>query len=257
VVFAQRGEFLGRVYTAPVMITETEISEKFVVYSTGERLEGKCMRFRLLYDGRLLGASRSDTRAPHKHEIRRELSPQLKRLWETDPNLFQVLRTMGNYWLSDHPEDKETLPSTDDGVRQSLREFGLRYWAHKWERGSHGFIPLVTQDMELRCSLDILFLRPEAPGMLIRGADLDNRLKTLFDALRLPANLDEMGGSIQAGEPTYCLLEDDRLISEIKVTADHLLLLPKEESSHSNDVFLVIEVSLFAPPQSKWRNAFG
>jgi 1,2-phenylacetyl-CoA epoxidase catalytic subunit len=40
------------------------------------------MIFRLTYEGILLGASRQDTRARHKHEIRRKFHPQLRQLWQ-------------------------------------------------------------------------------------------------------------------------------------------------------------------------------
>jgi hypothetical protein len=130
----------------------------------------------------------------------------------------------------------------------------------KWERCGRGFIPLVTEEMNLRCKVDILFLRPEEPGRVIQGGDLDNRLKTIFDALRLPANIDEAGGRNAEAEeegPTYCLLEDDRLISEVRVNTDSLLLLPKQTAVDPNDVFLVIEVHLEAPVHSRWQFAFG
>jgi hypothetical protein len=57
--------------------------------------------------------------------------------------------------------------------------------------------------------------------------------------------------------PIFCLLQDDRLISEIKVTADQLLLLPKETTVTANDVFLVVNVSVEAPPSNQWHQAFA
>src|SRR6266849_6098917 len=53
--------------------------------------------------------------------------------------------------------------------------------------GGKQFVPLVRQSLALACSLDILFLRREEPGSLIlQGGDIDNRIKTLFDALKMP-----------------------------------------------------------------------
>jgi hypothetical protein len=34
--------------------------------------------------------------------------------------------------------------------------------------------------------LNILFLRADIPGKVVQSGDIDNRLKTLFDALRMP-----------------------------------------------------------------------
>jgi hypothetical protein len=214
--------------------------EPEVIYSTGESIEGECVQFRLLYTGRLLGASRNDTRAALKHEIRREFHPQLKRLWETNTGAALYARSKAGRWMQDHPEDQATF----DGSNKQRQHFGLLHLAEKWSRAGRGFVPLITEELCFRCSLDILFLRPEESGMVIRGGDLDNRLKTLFDALRLPKNADEMGGLSGSEDTTYCLLEDDSLISEVRVNADQLLLLPHETEISPNDVFLVIDVKM-------------
>lgn len=217
------------------------------------------MQFRLLYSGRLLGASKDTPRASHKHEIRCDLSPQLKRLWETKPNLKRAARYQAQGWLEKHPDDQkaiEQLPS-DGEIYETLCGYGLDYMAQRWARAGQGFIPLVTGEMGLRCKIDVLFLRPEEPGMIIKGADLDNRLKTLFDGLRLPTDGTEMGNAVPDAEPIYCLLEDDRLISEIRVVADHLLLLPKEREVTPNDVFLVLDVVLESSSSGPWHYAFN
>jgi integrase len=55
--------------------------------------------------------------------------------------------------------------------------------------------------------------------MLIKSGDIDGRLKTIFDALRMPKNLDETARQKPQDDedPFFCLLEDDKLISEIRV----------------------------------------
>jgi hypothetical protein len=215
------------------------------------------MQFRLMYSGRLLGASRNDTRASLKHEIRREFSPQLKRLWETNRNLLRYAERQGAVWLGQHHEEGSNLPRGDEEQRVFLIERGLRHEREAWSRAGQGFIPLVTEEMGLRCKLDVLFLRPEEKAFVMESGDLDNRVKTLFDALRMPKNADEMGNLRPIPEPIYCLLEDDRMVSEVRVNADHLLLLPRESEITANDVFLVIEVSLEAPPNSPYEWIFG
>ncbi len=234
------------------------IPRPVTLYSDGDPFEECCVQFRLLYSGQLLGASRNDTRASLKHEIRCEFSPQLKRLWETNQNLQKYARQHGSIWFGRHPEESAILPQHDDNqMRVLLFERGIRYETETWNRAGQGFVPLVTEEMGLRCKLDVLFLRPEEKAFVMEGGDLDNRLKTLFDALRMPKNAQEMGGSQPNPEPIYCLLEDDRLISEVRVNADHLLMLPKEHEVTANDVFLVIEVSLEAPPNSRYEWIFG
>jgi hypothetical protein len=222
------------------------------------------MRFRLLYSGRLLGASKSDTRSQLKHEIRLEFSPQLKRLWETNEALGRFAQQSAYGWAESHPEIAPRLP---DGEVFSLAEpansaelagWGLQYLGQKFSRAGQGFIPIVTEEMGLRCSLDLLFLRPETPGRIVHGGDIDNRLKTLFDALRLPQQQEWPcpADSASAG-PIYCLFQDDSLITEVHVVTDNLLLLPHARESSQNDVFLVVDVKLETPAHGEWAWVFA
>lgn len=85
---------------------------------------------------------------------------------------------------------------------------------------------MVNQNNSLIAELDIVFLRPEEPGSVItQGGDIDNRLKTLFDALSIPrADQIPVGDSPGKGEdPFHCLLEDDNLITGVNITVDRLL----------------------------------
>ena len=74
---------------------------------------------------------------------------------------------------------------------------------------------------------------------------LDNRLKTLFDALTIPTANEgyHLRSAASDEKPLYCLLEDDKLITKIAVETDQLLQYvsnpPKE-----HDVRLVITVRL-------------
>ncbi len=108
------------------------------------------------------------------------------------------------------------------------------------------FVPLVSKAGGFTCTLDILFLRRDNPGNIIKhGGDIDNRLKVLLDGLRMPDSPEEMGGfSFDPDEdPFYTLLEDDKLITNISVTTDRLLEpAVNEESVH--DVALVIKATI-------------
>ena len=155
------------------------------------------MRFTLTYRG-LLPAN-GDART--KQAIRRQLHPQLKHLFTYPP-----LHAKANTML--------------DEV-QTLRPHIIEHL------GRFRFAPLVTTRYDLVATIEILFLRPEPPGRLIsQGGDIDNRLKTLFDALRMPRVLSEIptGDTVREGEdPFFCLLQDDALITEIDVKTDVLL----------------------------------
>ena len=174
------------------------------------------MRFRLTYEGALLGASRNKTRAQHKHEIRMRLHPQLKRLWAM------------NAWLKDLAELK--FPNFQEAISgNALRKPGA--WDHcpsymeqlAKEHQSHNrnWCPLVTDEMQLSCSIDILFLRTGAKGGIMNVGDIDGRLKTLFDALAIPRS--PSGLPEPEDEPILVLLKDDSLISHVSVETDELL----------------------------------
>ncbi|MGB6395198.1 MAG: hypothetical protein WBF73_05895, partial [Bradyrhizobium sp.] len=75
--------------------------------------------------------------------------------------------------------------------------------------------------------MDVTLLRQQPPGQLLGdGGDLDNRLKTLFDALRKPSTQEAQQAQIQPlpnDEPIHCLLQDDSLVLKVSVETDRLL----------------------------------
>ncbi len=180
-----------------------------------------CLQFRLTYRGPLLGSSEVKTRSDRKHEIRRAFHPQLKRLWNVSSAL--------NEWVVTNTKTNITRP-----MWETLAE--------RFQVSGYRFVPIVLHDLDVACGLDILFLRPHQSGKgLIQSGDLDNRLKTLFDALRMPRVGENMGNTPQDGEdPFFCLLEDDSLIDRVSVTTDHLL----DEHAQVWDVHLVIDVKI-------------
>ena len=157
------------------------------------------MEFRLTYAGELL-AHRDDWRIRdrpyHVHKIRQCFHHQLIALWANHPVLM-------------------ALEASKHFSTINLDGFNWR--------------PMVTKDNGLICKLEIVMLRIGPPGQVL--ADIDNRLKTLFDALRMPHSPDELGAKSSKGQivpqkdedPFFVLLQDDRLITHIAVTTDTLL----------------------------------
>lgn len=175
------------------------------------------MEFRLIYGGLLFGASRTDTRSEHKNDIRKIFHYQLKHLWKVSPNLKE--------WIRGDPRV------------ESLR--ALDYLSKKYKFNGVSLVPLVTEDLGVGVKLDILMLRPDQPGMtLMQSGDVDNRLKTIFDALRMP----QIGEQFEAGEesPFFCLMQSDSLVNHVSVTTD-ILLGPSDK----NEVRLVITVTIW------------
>jgi hypothetical protein len=115
------------------------------------------------------------------------------------------------------------------------------------------FAPLVTQNNNLTCELSILLLRQQAPGQLIgEGGDIDNRVKTLLDALRLPSTAEAQQSNVQAlpADPIHCLLQDDNLVTRVNVETDRLLA---RTSGNQFDLLAIIEVKVSAT-RLTWAN---
>ncbi len=186
------------------------------------------MEFKLIYQGSLHAASTSNTRVQNKQLIRKELHKQLKNLWQVQYPLSK--------WMTQIVDARNSITGQDITVVEAIAE--------QYPCCGYRFVPIVTQMHSLACHLDILFLRRDSPGNIIKsGGDIDNRLKVLFDALRLPSNCAELGG-VPAGadeNPFFVLLEDDSLITKVSVSTDRLLT-PMKDGEHINDVHLIIGV---------------
>ena len=190
------------------------------------------MQFRLTYEGPLKSGASATTK--HKHKIRRVFHPQLRALWDSHP-FFKGDKA----WKYNPPRTK---------VEHTSRKSQL---GELFSRCGYKFVPIATKDLCVQCSLDILFLRPDAPGQLLKSGDIDNRVKTLFDALRMPKDKQELRGdkTPQADEdPFFVLLEDDGMVNRLAVEAD-TLLQPTSSTAGRQDARLVISVTL-TPYQS-------
>jgi hypothetical protein len=185
------------------------------------------MQFRLTYEGKLL----SNGHAQHKHEIRKKFHPQLRQLWEITPSLNEMRNPVRELVEVNRPPDRSRV----------------EYLAEEFSRNNYQFVPLVTRDLGISfCGIDILFLRPDPPGNVVKKSDIDNRLKTLFDALRMPEGKAELGGFDTPGPdeiPFFCLLQDDALITKVSVETD-FLLQPTGEKFEKNDARLIITITL-------------
>jgi hypothetical protein len=188
-------------------------------------LEGPIVEFRLTYEGRL--ASATSCSVKHKHDVRRAFHPQLKTFWGLHP------------WLIDqsawHPS-KYDAPS-EKGYKNRIEQL-----ANYFRRGPYCFVPLVNEELRLLCHLDILFLRPGPPGQTLSAGDIDNRVKTLLDALKVPDGVPTTPPDADE-DPFYVLLQDDSLVSRLSVETD-TLLQPTGPEAGLQDARLVITVRL-------------
>lgn len=201
------------------------------------------MRFTLVYDGDLRPANSDKdrggavARAADKHAIRRALHPQLRELWKSQP---QLKREWGSYMEAERAQGGPESIAADPYRGERL--------LHPTQRNAFTFVPLVTSRHHMLCELDILFLRADRDerGRILEpnsGGDLDNRLKVLFDGLKMPKEPNELPpmAAPDADEtPFFCLLENDSLISALRVESERLYDVPPT-SSH---VRLVIRATI-------------
>lgn len=170
------------------------------------------MQFTLTYDGPLPSRGSADA----KSRLRSHFEPQLRELWghrplDTIPGLLS--------------------PEVKPG------DFSILV-----ERHGHTFAPLVSEKFGVVAELDILMLRAMSPGALVHGGDIDNRLKTLLDALSAPAQSTQVTDAMRptsTEDPLFVLLDDDRLVTRMNVDTDRLLDPPQKDA-----VRLTIRVTL-------------
>jgi hypothetical protein len=226
-------------YNGELRVNTSALPYSQVFVNTGDPIEEKnLMEFRLLYQGELFASANGNNKSIHKHAVRRKLHPQLRKQWSVHSGLRQIATQSGN-------------PSTTNPESTELEKFdvGLAALSNQWRMFGFEFIPMVTKDQMVRCSIDILLLRPEEDKYVFQRGDIDGQVKTLFDALQMPRSEKEAGGGMGPQDdetPFFCLLEDDRLISEVRVNSEQLLLLPTERTVKASDAFAVIHVKVNA-----------
>jgi hypothetical protein len=195
----------------------------------------------LTYEGALFahqGEDRVRQRNAHLHSIRRDFHGQLKVLWHSHP-ILNALRTAS-----------EEYCNRPHGPR--LRE--------KFQEGSFNFLPIVTSGNGLICMLDILLLRHGPPGEV--PTDIDNRIKTLFDALQKADGLGQLetkSGELKPAkgeDPFYVLLQNDKLITHVSVTSD-MLLEPIRKSHVPRDNAARVVVNVTVRPYHPYRETVG
>ena len=167
------------------------------------------MELTLFYTGDLLKTKRATPE--DKQKLRRHFHSQLRILWNQPP-------------LSEYHHLLSVPFSSPISILIPI--------------GNFVFAPLVSKKIHSVAELDIILLRPGPPGKAIKSGDIDNRLKILFDALKIPheSNALPPGDNPQDEEkPFFVLLEDDSLITKVSINTYQLL----EQRSWSNVVLIV------------------
>ena len=172
------------------------------------------MQFRLHYRGEL----RSNGNAKHKWELRAHFHAQIQRLWQQEP-----LQGISKY--------------IDPNYQPSDCYLGIN-------RGPKLFYPIVSETIWTVAELEILLLRPGNPGSIsVGGGDIDNRLKTLLDSLRVPDINDDCSKCPIPDATIFCLLQDDKLVTRLSVDTDRLL---ECDETKPNEVILIVKAHVRA-----------
>lgn len=156
------------------------------------------MRFPLSYDGPLPSTGNSSSRRriaklPHIWAIRNQVHDQIDRVYNTHPAL--------------------------NAVNTSQSRAAIVLLNNPLLVDGHKFFPIARTELHLRCELDVeLHVNHDLASIVSNAGDLDNRIKTLLDALRMPATAQEVQGYMPPTITEYCcLLEDDILISALRI----------------------------------------
>jgi hypothetical protein len=192
------------------------------------------MKFVLKYRGLLVAQEASRSRQV-KQTIRCQLHPQLAELWRSDTNRLATI----------DPKTLQTPVRKGSALDVTRPILGFSGFFYRYPIGGFNFVPLVTVPLEAHCHLDVRLHRSSQPGgILFAGGDLDNRLKVLFDALRMPldnAEVDKVPR--EEGEVFYTLLADDALITKLSIESFRLLGARPEDENY---VEVEIEVTIQA-----------
>jgi hypothetical protein len=209
------------------------MGERIVYRDEGVEPRGDVLEFRLTYNGELfstriwservpcpapgcghvtiscekcghpLAPPRAKSKNDHKHDLRKAFHRQIKKLWMEDH------RYSGEFKV----QVGETLTTVEQRARRfpPVNEFR--------------FVPFLLTSQRMNCSLDILYLRKGPRGSVIGKADIDNRIKTIIDALTMPTlnQLDPTARPEADEDPFFVLLEDDVLVTRLAVETDTLL----------------------------------
>ena len=154
------------------------------------------MEFCLHYNGPL----KSKAGPKEKHKIRCQLHEQLKSICNNPPFLIAF-----------EPDFNKTRKPTDVSLFKQIED--KKFWF------------LICEGLSTSVDLSLTLLVPHQTNAIVSGGDVDNRIKTLFDALRIPQLLNEIpsADNFDYSGGMFCLLEDDKLINslQIKMYQDH------------------------------------
>jgi hypothetical protein len=157
--------------------------------------------FSLVYTEVIRSSNNNSTK--RKSDVRRALDKQLRPLWEMQP-----------------------FKNIDNQIDPKFRDKNIQSYIPR-KIGLIEYVPLISNANYLFAELEITSLTKAIGQPYLhpfKNGDLDNKIKTLTDALRRPQNNDEAKHDTAADDDRiFCLLDDDILISKYTVESHPLL----------------------------------
>jgi len=172
------------------------------------------MELYLKYEGIL----KSNADPKEKHRLRKHFHSQIKRFVESDEHLKNKKCWQLESFLKQDPNEMNAIS----------------------KKGDFYFASLISSKLHLLAEINHTILWHDLPGQIIGQGDIDNKLKTLFDALSCPPHESQITGlkPENGEEPFFCLLEDDKLIQNVNIRTHTLL----ENNVDKRDIFVLIHV---------------
>jgi hypothetical protein len=155
------------------------------------------MRFPLSYEGPLPSSGNPRNGNP---------TPKLEQIWKIRTAIHHQIRAVYDNHMA--------FQENSDQSRILFAELNVPVMVD-----GKKFFSIARVKFKLKCELRIeLHVNHAVASVITNGADLDNRLKTLFDALRAPHNQQEIKGYMPDDIENFCcLLEDDVIISALQI----------------------------------------
>jgi len=174
------------------------------------------------------GSLKSNADIKEKHRLRRHFHPQIKNFIESQKHLKEKKCWQVATFLKNDPNELCAVN----------------------QKGDFYFASLISSKTFLLAEVDLTILWHDLPGQIIGQGDIDNKLKTLFDALSAPPHDSQITGlkPENGEEPFFCLLEDDKLIQNVNIRTHTLL-----ENVDQRDIFVLIHIRS-RPTQLVWGN---
>jgi hypothetical protein len=193
--------------------------------------------FTLKHAGPVL-SGRSTYAKEKKSDLRYEFHKQLALLWRVHP----YLKTLDPGTFARQPARKQRM---DDIAPAVHYETDLYY---RCLLGGIDYVPIVSYGHRMHCQLAIRLHSRRSPGGIIhQGADLDNRLKVIVDALRMPDPGQDTEGAASDGEEAlmFCLLENDDLVTKLSIETFQLL---SEDLKTAEPEYVEVDIDVHVVP---------